>query len=407
MITPAEALERIFAAVPTPAKSVLLPLEKAVGGFLRHDIHAPLQLPPFDNSAMDGYAVRWDAATQADSEQKTFRVLGTVAAGDDPTGQFSRPFEAREAVQILTGAMMPPGADTVIRQEDVEVVSQDRIQVLAWPSKGANVRGAGEEVQRGDLVLKAGDPVNPAAAAVLASLGFAEVEIFQRPCVGTLVTGTELVEPGAELRSGQIYESNSVMLAAAVGELGLEVGFRARCQDDLEKLSSALAEGLAACDVLLISGGVSVGAFDHVKEAATRAGVKTVFWKVAQKPGKPLFFGMTSDPVKLVFGLPGNPASALTCFYEYVRPALKQMMGSTATGPLTLTANASTAFEKRGTLVQFLKGKIGPENSAAILDRQGSHMMSSFAGANCLVVVPAEDSQIRKGDQVQVHLLPQ
>lgn len=406
MITPAEALEKILAAVPS-VPSVVLPLEQATGAYLSRDITAPLPLPVFDNSAMDGYAIRWKAVAGTGQAQPSLRVRGVVAAGDNPAAVFSPDFGSGDSVRIFTGAMMPPGADTVIRQEDVELISAQEIRVQTLPPEGANVRRAGEEVQEGDVVLQAGHRLNPAAVAALANLGLAEVEVCQRPSVGTLVTGSELVPPGETLRPGQIYESNAVMLTAAVAELGLQVAFRRRCDDDLDTLSVALAEGIAACDVLLVSGGVSVGEFDHVKDAAARAGVQPVFWRVAQKPGKPLYFGVSADGSKLVFGLPGNPASALTCFYEYVFPALQKMQGKASGGLRGLRATAKSDFQKRGSLVQFLKGRLEPDGSVSILDRQGSHMMSSFARANCLVVMPAEIAHIKKGDQVQVHLLPQ
>lgn len=405
MIETSEALSRIFKTV-VPGKSVEVALDRAIGCFVASDIKALLPLPHFDNSAMDGYAVRSaDVASVSQASPVELRVTRIIPAGDDISDGDAFEVGQGETAQIFTGAMVPAGADTVIRQEDVQIISDDRISIHTPVRPGSNVRRRGEEIELGDVVMRIGDEVTVGALGLLANFGFASVNVFQRPCVGCLVTGSELVSTGHALPSGKIYDSNSMMLSAAIKELGVHIGFQKSCADDRESLYDAVAESLASCDVVLISGGVSVGAYDFVKDAVAAAGVEEVFWKVLQKPGKPFYFGATPERDKFVFGLPGNPASALTCFYEYVRPALRRLMGAARPGPEALRARLSGDFKKRAGLTHYLKAHYRPDGTVEILERQGSHMMSSFARSNCLVVAPVNIESLQKGDEVEIHLI--
>lgn len=405
VISTQEALQKILETVP-PGKPIEVALEDARGCFLASDIKAFLPLPHFDNSAMDGYAVRAvDVASASENGSLELSVTRIIPAGDDVSDSKKFSVGPGEAAQIFTGAMVPVGADTVIRQEDVRVMSDDRISISVPPRIGLNIRRRGEEVDLGDVVMRAGAELTPAAMGLLASFGFTSVNVIQRPCVGCLVTGSELVPAGHALPPGTIYDSNSIMLSAAINETGLQVGHRQSCSDDHESLRAAVVDALDKCDVVLVSGGVSVGAYDFVKDAASQAGIDEVFWKVLQKPGKPFYFGATADRDKFLFGLPGNPASALSCFYEYVRPALRQLMGAARPEPTALRAQLAGGFTKRVGLTHFLKGRFQPDGTVMILEKQGSHMMSSFAEANCLVVIPADVEALQKGDGVEVHLI--
>lgn len=406
MITPAEALALIMDTVQ-PGAPVSLPLKHAVGSFLAFSIAAPISLPLFDNSAMDGYALRAeDTAGASEGVPVQLPVAGIIAAGDDAVDAAEGMMQDCSAVQIFTGAMMPPWADAVVRQEDVvRSDNPSRITINAPVPAGANVRRAGEEIRAGDIILKAGDKLTPSAIGLLASLGISGVDVVKKPRVGCVVTGSELRPPGTELLPGQIYNSNSAMLAAATDQAGFVLSFQRQCGDDLNTLTATLREALYESDVLLVTGGVSVGAYDYVRTAAERVGVQEIFWKIAQKPGKPIYFGATPDRSKFLFGLPGNPASVLTCFYEYVRPALRCIMGANDCAPVTVPALLASSYAKRGTLTQFLKGCLSNDGTLTILEKQGSHMLSSFAQSNCLAVIPAEVSELQKGDQVQVHLL--
>jgi molybdopterin molybdotransferase len=402
MISPERARELIMQTVSRMARTTL-PLEEALGYFLAEDVAAPFEMPLFDNSAMDGYAVRsGDIAAAAASLPVPLQVVSVVAAGDNPLNR--APLAPGQAVQIFTGAMVPSGADTVIRQEDV-VVDADGVWCKAAAATGANIRRTGEELQSGDILLQAGDRISPAAISLLAMFGIQQVQVYRKPRVGCIVTGSELVEAGAQLKPGQIYDSNSAMLAAALADAGHQIAFMARSTDDREELQRTMAEALRDCDVLLISGGVSVGAFDYVKEAAAAVGLETIFWKVAQKPGKPIYFAADRENHKYLFGLPGNPASALTCFYEYVRLAFFTMMGSRATSIQSMEATLSNAFTKKPGLTHFLKARFAAGGEVEILEGQGSHMMSSYAKANCLAVSPPDTTELKQGDRVLVHLV--
>ncbi len=403
MTTPAEALTLIEQNLRA-LKPEIVSLIDAAGRYLASDIEAPVHLPLFDNSAMDGYAVvSSDVAEASEDNPVTLKVGGVVAAGDVPAGAVT----TGQAMQIFTGAKVMPGADAVIPQEDVfRSESGDTIIIERPAAVGAHIRRAGEEVQKGDIILRDGDCLTPAAIGLLACLGIDKVSVRPRPRVGCIITGSELCPPGSPLREGMIYNSNSSMLVAAVMQTGAPVVFDRESSDDLAALSSVLQQALSVSDVVLLTGGVSVGQFDYVRAAAAKSGVDEVFWRIAQKPGKPIYFGATPDRSKIVFGLPGNPASVLTCFYEYVTPALRQLMGAKNSRAVTLTASLDAPFSKRGSLTQFLKGHINEDGTVSILEHQGSHMLSSYAQANCLVVIPAEENHLQEGAKVQVHLIP-
>lgn len=366
-------------------------LAKAQGQVLAETVHAPLALPPFDQSAMDGYALKM-------GEGRTYTVAGEVAAGSAQTPVL----KAGQAVRIFTGAAVPEEADAVIQQEWV-VPAEGTILLEKIPYPQQNIRPKGEQLNQGAVALSVGQVLNPAAIGLLASLGVTQVTVFEQPRVRIVVTGDELVPPGMPLLRGQIYESNGQMLQAALAQTGFHNVAVCVVPDDYLITITTLQQQLQEADLVLISGGISVGDYDHVGKALQALRVEEWFYKVRQKPGKPLFMGVKDDCV--VFALPGNPAAALTCFYEYVLTALRRAMGDAQFQLLQLQLPLSHAYERKGGRAQFLKARCNGQ-TVTILDQQSSAMLQSFAYANAIVYLPLEATTLLAGQLVEVHLLP-
>lgn len=345
---------------------------------------------------MDGYALRLSDLEQS----RKIRVAGESAAGAPyrdtiPTGA---------CVRIFTGAEVPADADCIIVKEQT-IEADGFVLVQEGQSiQGQHIRLRGSQIRKGCIALAAGTAITPAAAGFLASLGMTDVMAGRLPRIALLVTGSELVKAGDVPAEGQIFESNSIMLEAAAQTVRCGISVTTHCPDDEKGIAASVRSLLAACDVLLVSGGISVGKYDYTGKVLAGEGVQQQFYKVSQKPGKPLFFG-TAGP-KIVFGLPGNPAAALTCFYEYVFPALQQMQGyKNPSGLRRITLPLGAEWKKKPGLVNFLKGRI--ENGLVFpLEGQESYMLHSFSSADCLIYVPAEASQLAEGTFVQADLLP-
>jgi len=401
MISVDEAKKIIMDETPLGPPAVS-PLEESLGCVLARDQQAPFDFPLFSNSAMDGFALRASDLSSASKDSPvSLPVQGVIKAGDQPP-----PLEIGKAAKIMTGAMIPPHADTVVQKEIVQEECGS-VHFISPARKGANVRFQGEEIKKGESALSRGTSLTPGALGFLSSLGVQEVQVYQKPRVMLLSTGSELVKGREQLQPGKIFESNSKSLRAALQEIPCEIILLPIFADDPELLKKRLQIEIDRFNFLLLSGGVSVGEYDHTKSVLEEIGVRTLFWKVAQKPGKPLYFGRKGRTI--VFGLPGNPASALVCFYEYVRPALLKALGFSHAQLKTMKAPLRGSFEKKSGLTHFLKGHFssnGIGKGVEILEGQGSHMMGSFAKANCLVVLPREGEIFRKGDEVEIHLLP-
>ncbi|TNE99261.1 MAG: molybdopterin molybdenumtransferase MoeA, partial [Bacteroidetes bacterium] len=303
MIPVKEALDRINTNC-LPLEEIQLPIQEAVGYVLATDIEAHLDMPPFDQSAMDGYAANWNDTIEQ------YTVIGVIQAGDYADGISLSP---GECARIYTGEMVPKGANTVIQQENV--IHEDNIIRITDGKAGLNIRPRGEQYKIGEKLISKGHILNPGSVGFIASNGFTHLTVTPKPRIKILVTGNELGERGNPLHPGQIYESNSVMLLAALKSFGFDAETE-KVEDDLNTLKIAVDRALETADMVLISGGISVGDYDFVRQALTENGVEEVFYKVRQKPGKPLYFGRKER--KVVFGLPGNPSSALTSFYIYV-----------------------------------------------------------------------------------------
>jgi molybdopterin molybdotransferase len=372
---------------------VSMTLQQAAGKVLATDVYSITDIPAYDQSAMDGYALSYDGWQQ----HKILMVDGEVPAGapDRMTMQ------DHQATRIFTGAPVPAGADTVVMQEKINL-SDDQLHILDEQLKaGHNVRPKGSEIKAGELALPKGTPLTPAAIGFLATTGVAEVMVYPSPVVSIIVTGNELQQPGEPLAYGQVYECNSFSLRAALRRLGVEDIRLYKVRDEAVAVKDVLDQALQVSDVVLLTGGVSVGNYDFVPEAAASCGVTKLFHKIKQRPGKPLFVGIRDG--KMVFGLPGNPSSVLTCFYEYVITALEQITQHKHLLK-TLQAPIGKDYSKNAPLTFFLKGYYDGQQ-AVPLDAQESYRLRSFARANCLLVMPEEKTGYKAGDIIEIHLL--
>ncbi len=366
-------------------------IDDGLGFILSKDIISPINMPPFRQSAMDGYALNL-------SESNIYSLIGEIKAGDG-----HQPFLKKgEAVRIFTGAPVPDSANAVIMQESV--MAKDNILTIEKPVKhNDNIRPLGEQVKKDAVALKKGTVLTPAAIGYLTSLGIIEVEVYHKPSIAILVTGNELIEAGQDLPYGKIYESNGQMLNSAVRSLGYQNVTNYKVADDYKNTVKLLDEIICKHDVVLVSGGISVGDYDFVGKALAELEVEQIFYKVKQKPGKPFFFGKKQS--KMIFALPGNPAAALSCFYIYVYPTLKRISGDTDFILPRTIARSKSNFIKKGDRAQFLKAAY-KNGTVQILEGQSSAMLHTFAYANALVYIPETGDSIKADDEVEVILLP-
>lgn len=371
---------------------VTLNLKYVLGHVLAEDVYAQYDIPAFAQSSMDGYALI------VGDQKKELDVVGEMAAGTSHL----LTIKSGETCRIFTGAPLPAGADTVVMQEKTSMVD-GKIHLHDEQLKlGSNVRNKGSEVKSGAMAMQKGNLLGPAAIGFLAGIGITAVNVYPMPKVAIIVTGKELQQPGAELHFGQVYESNSYSLSAALKQEGIADIEIYEADDDLEILTTVLETALQKNDVVLLNGGVSVGDYDFVIEASKRCGIEQIFHRVKQKPGKPLFFGTKGQ--KVIFGLPGNPSSVLSCYYNYVLPALKGL--SNKENSVKETKGTLThAYKKPAGLTHFLKGWYENEN-ASPLNAQESFRLSSFAQANCLIIMNEDQEEFIKGETVHVILLP-
>jgi len=384
MIELEAALARVRAAVePLGAETVAL--GDAAGRFLAESVSATVDLPAFDNSAMDGYAVRADDVAQAAlTRPVALRVAGRVAAGESAQSEVA----AGRCVRVFTGSMLPPGADAVVMQEDTQADSgePDVILVRDAIKPWENVRFRGEDVKRGARLVNAGDRVNIGRLALLAANGVATVKVGRRPLVGVIATGNELAEAGQTLATGQIYESNRVTLAAFATRAGAAPRLYPLAPDTLAATRSALEQAARECDVIVTSGGASVGELDFVKAAVRELGGELDFWRVAIKPGKPFLLGRCGG--KPLFGLPGNPVSALVTFYLLVRPALLRMQGAADLSPAVSRGLLGEPLVNPSDRRHYERVNVDATGVIRSAGIQASHILGSLAQANWLVEVP-------------------
>ena len=405
MISVDQAQEKLTRAVHR-LNQISVGLKDALGYVLAGDIRSPIHLPNADNSAVDGFVICFVDFDQV-GHSCGLKIKGVIKAGDLKNPRIHR----GETYRIMTGARIPKGADTVIPKE-YSTVKSGHLFVSGRFAKGANVRYAGEELKKGSVLLKAGTVIHPGVVGALATIGKKHIRVFRKPDVSLIVTGNELVRVGKKLKAGQIYDSNSWTMSSALISMGVKPVRIAHVPDNRCLLKNVISKSMKTVDVVILTGGVSVGDYDFVKTILKELGVRKLFWKVSQKPGKPMYAGKKGKT--FFFGLPGNPAGALTCFYEYVYPALRKMTGFARIYPARVRVKLNKPIEPDKKRQLFLKGRAYVRRarstnghvSVDVLARQGSHMMSAFTQANGFIVIPRGSRKMEKGDAVRFDVLP-
>jgi molybdopterin molybdotransferase len=407
MLTPHEAQELILRTVETlPSESVAH--EHALGRTLAQDVVSTVALPPFDNSAMDGYAVRAADVSETSAENPVvLRVLETTPAGAIP--EYS--IEAGTCSKIMTGAPVPTGADAVIMREETQVTQKGEVAILAAVQEGQHIRRAGSDVARGEVVVRAGSVVRAAEWGMLASLGCGHVAANRQPRVALLVTGDELMAVDADLKPGRIRDSNSFTLRGLVENSGALVAQYRHVADEVGAFRDALRSCAAHCDAIVTSGGVSMGDFDPVRDVLHEI-AEVHFWKVSMKPGKPVLFAtLKHDEYSVpVFGLPGNPVSVMVSFEQFVRPALLKMQGRRARHRVTLPVRLQSALNSPAGRTEFARALVLPDTNepnmwrAILPGDQGSGRLSTMTQANALLYVPADVTRVEAGSFLQAQM---
>jgi molybdopterin molybdotransferase len=400
MISVNEALNKVLVHIH-PLGFEKVSLAEALGRVIAEDVIAPRDLPPYDNSGMDGYAVRHED-TQNASQKNPVRldVIEDLRAGFVPEKRVQK----RQAIRIMTGAPIPEGADAVVPVEETER-GNGFVTILGGRFPGSHIRRAGEDVKRGDPVISAGEMLHPSEIGMLASIGRPMISVYQRPSVAILCTGEELVDVGESLNGVKIVSSNSYTLAAQVKDCGaipIQLGI---ARDQKEEIRSKLLQGLRA-DVFISSAGVSVGDYDLVRDVLKEAGGEMIFWRVAMKPGKPVAFWMFDE--KPAFSLPGNPVSSMVAFEQFVRPALLKMMGHRQIFRPVIEAVLNEDIEKEAGKIHFIRATVIVEKggySVTTTGPQGSGILRSMVKANGLIIIPADRETVKAGEKVKVQLL--
>lgn len=392
-----EALRHIEQDLQTIHGEEQLAIRSALERVLAENVLSKINVPPYQNSAMDGYALR---GAELPTEGKAqFTVVATSLAGQ-PCSQM---IEAGQCARIFTGAVMPNGTDTVIMQEQVER-QDDVITINTGHKPGQNVRAMGEDIAIGQIVLEAGKRLLPADIGLLASLGIPEVKVKRRLRVAFFSTGDELCSVGEVLQPGQIYDSNRYTLHGMLTRLGVDIIDMGVVRDTPKEVENAFLSASSNNDAIITSGGVSVGEADYVTDTLRRLG-EVNFWKVAMKPGKPLTFGKIQQAV--FFGLPGNPVSAMVTFYQFVQPALRRMMGQDSVIPVRVNVPCTTPLKKHPGRMEFQRGILETDEQGHLVVRstgkQGSGILSSMSQANCFIILPVECSHVEAGSQVLVE----
>lgn len=392
-----EVIARFLAPVSTTER---VPVRAGLGRVLGEDIVSPLNVPAHDNSAMDGYAVRL-SDLKADVEI-TLKVAGNAFAGTP----FSGAVQPGECVRIMTGGVIPAGADTIVMQEHAKAAG-DRVTIGAGHRKGQHVRRAGEDLATGQVALKRGTELRPAEIGLIASLGIGEVAVYRRVRVAFFSTGDELVSIGTVAQEGQIYDSNRYTIHGMLTRLGCEVIDMGVVRDDPNLLEQAFTKAAAAADVVITSGGVSVGEADFVKDLLNKLG-EVVFWKIAMKPGRPLAYGKVAGAH--FFGLPGNPVSVMVTFYQFVRDALLRLSGRDPVPPLpTFKVPCVSSLKKAPGRTEFQRGVLECDAhgtwSVRVTGEQGSGVLRSMSEANCFIILPTEQGNVSAGTLVEVQVM--
>ena len=384
-------------------ESEVVPLEKSNGRILHEDIIAKFSSPRFNNSAMDGFAVRSSDTIGASKQTPIIlKNIGISSAGVPSDLVINK----GECIQCMTGAKIPSGSDAVIMVEDTDGFSDnDNVQVMIEAQPGKHIRVKGEEINKGDILIPNRTPITASEIGICATFGYGELNVSKKPKIAIFGTGNELVEPGNNLNEGEIYNSNLYVFSDIVRNVGGKILMQDVLKDNKKYLKSFLSEALESCDVVISSGGVSMGRFDYVRDVFIELGVEEHFWKVAQKPGKPLFFG--SGNKTLIFGLPGNPVSSYIGFMVWVWPILNEMMGGNTLNPIQ--GELIESFPVENIKYRYLFGQAWIENGKILCKpsrKIGSHMLTSSLNANCILGAEPSDKKLNPGDLILVNILP-
>jgi molybdopterin molybdotransferase len=400
MISVEDALNQILEVI-VPLGREKVSILDSIGRVIGEDIYANRNIPPKDNSAMDGYAVRWeDTRGTSISRPVILKVIEDIPAGTIPRKNIA----SGESSRIMTGAPIPDGANAIVRVEDTEKDGQ-RVKVFVKAKEGQDIRHAGEDVTEGELVISQGDVIRPAEIGMLAALGRSFVSVYQRPLIAVVATGDELVDIDENPTSWQIISSNSYSIAAQIidcGAISLQIGIAKDNRDDLvSKFTAALR-----ADIIVSSGGVSVGDYDLVKDVMNEVGNEMKFWQVAMRPGKPLAFGsMGGIPV---FGLPGNPVSSMVSFEQFVRPSILKMMGHKNLFRRIVKATLKDDITKKKGTRHFIRALVNYENGryfTTTTGEQGSGILKSMVMANGLIILPEYATSVKRGEEVSIQLI--
>ncbi len=387
MISVAEAFS-ILEKLNCPKRLVELSLLEARGHILAETVHSPINMPPFRQATMDGFALCLHEVSE-------YEIVGEIKAGDF----YEKELQSGQAVKIFTGAAVPHSAQAVIQIEK-STVNGSNLILTENVKPETNIRQLGAQIAKGSVALEKGAFLNPAAIGFLAGLGFTTVSVYQKPAIGIVVTGNELISAGENLPDGKVYESNSIMLQTALFDANFTAISLYQVEDNFESTKITLKKAIDENNVVVVSGGISVGDYDFVGKALESLNLEMLFYKVNQKPGKPLLVGTKNG--KIIFALPGNPAASLSCFYVYVLPTLQRLYGMKCKYGSELKKNLAHDFSIANPRAQFLKASI-IDDEVTVLSHQDSGMLNSFASANALVYVPSGDYQLLKGDKVSVY----
>ena len=392
-----DALKNIYTAISPISDSEVVPIRESINRVLSTDIVSTLNVPTATNSAMDGYALSGNDIPKAGTTK--IKIIGTAFAGKPYIGKA----EQGECIRIMTGAVIPDSTDTVIIQEHVER-TDDEILIDSETKPGSNVRQAGEDIAVGDIVLEKGSRIRAADIGVIASLGIGDVEVIRKLRVAFFSTGDELSSIGEELKNGNIYDSNRYTLFGMLSELNVTIMDMGVIRDNREDLQQAFESAATKADVIITTGGVSVGEADYVKEILQETGTVN-FWKVAMKPGRPLAFGQIKDAH--FFGLPGNPVSVMVTFSQFVKPALRHLMAESGTDTFTMRVPCISKLKKRPGRVEYQRGILErDENYQWVVKKtgaQGSGILRSMSQANCFIVLPMDSASVDPGTIVEVQ----
>ena len=403
MITYKEALEKVLKN-SIKSKKVKVHILDSLNFVLAMDIIAKDDIPVNDNSSMDGFAVISGNLKGASKENPISLRLYDY---DIFAGQFNKiTIENGRCIKIMTGAPIPSGCDCVVKKEDVEIKG-DAVFFVKEHSYFENIRRKGEDIKAGRVVFKTGTIISPAAVGVMASLGIKEVLIYKPPIIGIISTGSELVDKDMELSFGKVRDSNSYSLASQINEANAQFIRYGIIRDDKDKLKEAIKKAAYECDLVLISGGVSVGDYDYIKEILNKSGAKEIFWGVKQKPGKPLAFYEFNE--KPIFGLPGNPVSVMVCFELYVRPLIRKLMGYKNLFRNEVSARAMHSFRHDPGRAEFVRVKLAKDKegnyTVDVTGEQGSGILTSMAEADGIAIIDENKKEIREGEILRVFII--